>query len=179
MTENTQSELLDKTQLTAGSEPMAIKGADQKFCFSCGTALHHSATNCPKCGAVQPIHLESPVSPYQPVRSAPVPGVLPPHHVFCRGCGQPIHESALTCPKCGAVQRTATGAVIGGKDRMTAGLLGILLGSFGAHRFYLGHIGLGFLYLLFFWTWIPGIVGLIEGIIYFTLSDDEFKARYP
>ena len=99
--------------------------------------------------------------------------------VYCRGCGQSIHESAPTCPKCGAVQRTASGAVQGSRDRVTAGLLAILLGSFGAHRFYLGHIGLGFLYLIFFWTWIPGIAGLIEGIIYFTLSDDEFKTRYP
>ena len=61
---------------------------------------------------------------------------------------------------------------------MTAALLAILLGSFGAHRFYLGHIGLGILYLVFFWTWIPGIVGLIEGIIYLTQSDNEFKSKY-
>jgi len=171
---------------TLGDLPLAstqtaitvTKAADQKFCFSCGVPVHHSATACPKCGAVQPVHTESPVSPLIPARSVAKPDVLPAHHVFCRGCGVPIHESAPTCPKCGAVQQTA--AVAGsGRDRTTAGLLAILLGSFGAHRFYLGHIGLGFLYLIFFWTWIPGIVGLIEGIIYFTLSDNEFKARYP
>ena len=65
-----------------------------------------------------------------------------------------------------------------GKDRVTAALLAILLGSFGVHRFYLGHIGLGILYLVFFWTWIPGIVGLIEGIIYLTQNDNEFKSKY-
>lgn len=179
MTDNTQPSPLDNAQRPAGNYPMPVKAADQKFCFSCGVALHHSATSCPKCGAVQPVQQEPMVSPQQPVRNTPVPGGLPPHHVYCRGCGQSLHESAPTCPKCGAVQRTASGGAVSGRDRVTAGLLAILLGSFGAHRFYLGHIGLGFLYLIFFWTWIPGIVGLIEGIIYFTLSDEEFKARYP
>ncbi len=28
--------------------------------------------------------------------------------VFCRGCGVPIHESALACPKCGAPQGNAS-----------------------------------------------------------------------
>jgi len=61
---------------------------------------------------------------------------------------------------------------------VAAGVLGILLGDFGAHKFYLGQIGIGILYLLFFWTLIPGIVGLVEGIIYLTLSDYEFERRY-
>ncbi len=162
------------------------KAADQKFCFSCGVLLHHSATACPKCGAVQPVHKDMAVSPYRPAEQAtslqPVAaGTLPPHHVFCRGCAAHIHESAPTCPKCGAVQRvntSGTSVASAGKDRVTAALLAILLGSFGAHRFYLGHVGLGFLYLIFFWTWIPGIVGVIEGIIYLTQSDQEFKSKY-
>ena len=172
---------------SAGEIVEMAKAADQKFCFSCGTVLHHSASSCPKCGAVQPVHHDSAVSPYRPQSSGtsvqPVASSsLPPHHVFCRGCGVPIHETAPTCPKCGAVQRvvaSGAGAAAGsGKDRVTAALLAILLGSFGAHRFYLGHIGLGILYLVFFWTWIPGIVGLIEGIIYLTQSDNEFKSKY-
>ena len=178
--ENSSAPLLEDIQSSNNRHPVQSKAADQKYCFSCGNALHQSATNCPKCGAVQPVHVESPVSPYQPLRSPPQPNALPQHHVYCRGCGLAIHESAPTCPKCGAVQRAAAASsTTGGKDRVTAGLLAILLGSFGAHRFYLGHICLGFLYLFFFWTWIPGIVGFIEGIIYFTLSDEEFKARYP
>ena len=167
-----------------GGLPVSIsaqaKAADQKFCFSCGVALHHSAANCPKCGAMQPTHADTPLSPLRPTApqaTPPHPQGLPAHHVYCRGCGLTIHETAPTCPKCGAIQNSAT-SIQGGKDRVTAGLLAVLLGSFGAHRFYLGHIGLGFLYLLFFWTWIPGIVGLIEGIIYFTKNDNEFKARY-
>jgi TM2 domain-containing membrane protein YozV len=64
------------------------------------------------------------------------------------------------------------------KDKVAAGLLGILLGSFGVHKFYLGEIGMGVLYLLFSWTMIPGIAGLIEGIMYLCQSEQEFNVRY-
>ena len=64
------------------------------------------------------------------------------------------------------------------KNKATAGILAILLGDFGAHKFYLGNPGLGVLYLVFFWTFIPGIIGLVEGIIYLTMSDQEFAQKY-
>jgi len=53
------------------------------------------------------------------------------------------------------------------KDPTTAVVLALLLGGFGAHKFYLGHTGLGILYLLFCWTGIPEIVGFFEA---FTLT---------
>jgi TM2 domain-containing membrane protein YozV len=62
---------------------------------------------------------------------------------------------------------------------VVAALLGIFLGGFGIHKFYLGKIAQGILYLLFFWTFIPAIVGFVEGIWYLTMSDQEFWARYP
>ncbi len=61
---------------------------------------------------------------------------------------------------------------------MTAGLLAIFVGYFGAHKFYLGQIGIGVVYLLFCWTGIPGIIALIEGIILLTMNDEEFNAKY-
>ncbi len=64
------------------------------------------------------------------------------------------------------------------KSKTTAGVLGILLGGVGAHKFYLGKPGKGVLYLLFCWTGIPGIVGLIEGIQYLTKTDEDFQAKY-
>ena len=64
------------------------------------------------------------------------------------------------------------------KDKTTAGLLGILLGGVGAHKFYLGQTGAGIVYLLFCWTFIPGIIGLVEGIQYLTMSSGQFDARY-
>ncbi|WP_422392226.1 TM2 domain-containing protein [Niallia oryzisoli] len=68
---------------------------------------------------------------------------------------------------------SSAGGAFGGrytKSKVAAGLLGILLGSFGIHKFYLGRWGWGIIYLLFFWTYIPGIFGFIEGIIYFNIK---------
>jgi len=48
------------------------------------------------------------------------------------------------------------------KDRTTGLLLTLFLGGIGAHHFYLGKVGLGVLYLLFCWTFIPAIVAFIE-----------------
>ncbi|QCS51006.1 TM2 domain-containing protein (plasmid) [Picosynechococcus sp. PCC 11901] len=62
--------------------------------------------------------------------------------------------------------------------RNSAALLAILLGSFGIHKFYLGEVFLGVLYLLFFWTYIPTIIGIIEGIYYCSLSEDEFRQKF-
>lgn len=48
------------------------------------------------------------------------------------------------------------------KDRTTGLLLTLLLGGIGGHRFYLGQVGLGLLYLFFCWTFIPVFVSLVE-----------------
>ena len=63
--------------------------------------------------------------------------------------------------------------------KLIAGLLGILLGSFGIHKFYLGQTGWGIVYLIFFWTFIPGLVGIVEGIIYLTMKEADFNQKYP
>jgi TM2 domain-containing membrane protein YozV len=48
------------------------------------------------------------------------------------------------------------------KDEVVGVLLALFLGGFGAHHFYLRRNGLGILYLLFFWTGITAILGVIE-----------------
>lgn len=48
------------------------------------------------------------------------------------------------------------------KDRTTALILTLLLGGVGMRRFYMGQIGLGLVYTIFSWTFIPGIVALVE-----------------
>lgn len=63
------------------------------------------------------------------------------------------------------------------KNKMVAGILAILCGSLGVHKFYLGNIMPGVVYLLLCWTGIPGILGLIEGIIYLMDTDEAFQAR--
>jgi TM2 domain-containing membrane protein YozV len=64
------------------------------------------------------------------------------------------------------------------KNKSTAGILALLLGGLGAHKFYLGRIFQGLLYLVFCWTFIPAVVALIEGIWYLTMSDADFNARF-
>jgi TM2 domain-containing membrane protein YozV len=48
------------------------------------------------------------------------------------------------------------------RDEVVGILLALFLGSFGAHHFYLRRTGLGILYLVFFWSGIPAILGFIE-----------------
>ena len=64
------------------------------------------------------------------------------------------------------------------KDKTTAGLFGILLGGIGIHKFYLGQTGAGIIYLLFSWTGIPALIGLVEGIQYLSMSENEFMRKY-
>ena len=161
----------------SGNGTDSRKAADQKFCFSCSAVLHSSATGCPKCGAVQPVVQAVVHTTYQ----YPVPPSTRqqlPNHVFCRGCSASLHETATTCPKCGAQQITDSEFVGNGSNRVVAAVLAFFLGWIGAHKFYLGQIGLGILYLLFFWTAIPAFVSIIEGIIYLTMSDNEFSRKY-
>jgi TM2 domain-containing membrane protein YozV len=131
--------------------------------------------------------------------SAPEPGSIgsdapstppppPPTTKFCFACGATIDARAELCPKCGVRQpwqagmpgsSTAGNAVTRtGKTKLAASLLAIFLGWIGVHKFYLGDTGKGVLYLVFFWTGIPAIVGFIEGIIWLTQPDDVWLAKY-
>ena len=46
------------------------------------------------------------------------------------------------------------------------------------HKFYLGRVGQGILYLPFFWTFIPAILAIIEIIIYICTNDEDFTRKY-
>ena len=63
------------------------------------------------------------------------------------------------------------------RSKMAAGILAILLGDLGVHKFYMGKIGMGILYLVFCWTGVPAIIGLVEGIIYLTSSRYDFEMK--
>lgn len=87
------------------------------------------------------------------------------------------------------------------KDKTIAAVLAILLGSFGIHLFYLGCtkkalyyllgwvaifvivsiitvITLGFGSVLYILCWIPGILGIIDGIHYLTdKTQEDFEKR--
>lgn len=64
------------------------------------------------------------------------------------------------------------------RSKGVAILLAILLGGIGGHKFYLGRVGQGVLYLLFCWTFIPAIIALIEAIAYMAMSNERFWEKY-
>ncbi|MEW7278259.1 TM2 domain-containing protein [Aquimarina sp. 2201CG1-2-11] len=64
--------------------------------------------------------------------------------------------------------------------KVIAGILAILFGGFGIHKFILGYSKEGIIQIVitFVTCGIGSLVGLIEGIIYLTKSDDEFYQTY-
>jgi len=93
--------------------------------------------------------------------------------VYCRACGKQLHETAPTCPHCGAPQFAGKDA----KNKTTAALLALFLGGLGIHRFYLGKWW-GLFYLLLCWTGIPGLIALIEGIVFACTDQQKWDAKY-
>lgn len=69
-------------------------------------------------------------------------------------------------------------------NKLAAGLCGILLGSLGIHKFLLGMTTPGMIMLLIslltcgLGSAVTGVIGLIEGIIYLTKTDEEFYELY-
>jgi TM2 domain-containing membrane protein YozV len=111
---------------------------------------------------------------------------------YCYACGASIDARAEICPKCGVrqpggpVPQAAPGdpAVrqASGK-KLAAGICGILLGSLGIHKFILGLTTPGLIMLLVSVLTCVGaipmaIIGLVEGIIYLTKSDEDFYQTY-
>lgn len=86
--------------------------------------------------------------------------------IYCRGCAAEIHDSAVTCPHCGAPQTVETneqGPPTSSKSNLAALLLCFFFGIFGIHRFYVGKVGTGILHLLT--LGILGIWTLIDFIV--------------
>jgi len=146
--------------------PTIPRQADQKFCRACAAIVHMSAEFCTKCGAKQVISYSD---------SNTGQGSKAADQKYCSACGFICHISAANCPKCGAM--LSSGGIGEEKNKTVAVLLALLLGGFGAHKFYLGRPLMGILYIVFCWTLIPALVALIEGIWYATLSDATFQQR--
>ena len=78
----------------------------------------------------------------------------------------------------------AKNAVNGSEKKLVSGILGILLGGLGIHKFYLGYNTEGVIMLLVtlltcgIGATLTSILGLIEGIIYITKTDEDFVNTY-
>ena len=98
----------------------------------------------------------------------------------CYGCEKPLHRSAVACPHCGAMQTPPSAADYrgtSGKSRVTAGVLALLLGGIGVHKFYTGAWGWGIIYIVFCWTYVPALIALVEGIRYLVLTPEDFERK--
>jgi len=117
--------------------------------------------------------------------------------VFCTKCGAQNEDFAQNCSQCGAglpqlggyqpIQPPpayGAGAVqdwkaLGADKKLVAGICGIVVGAFGVHKFILGYTTEGIIQLVLGLCFgIGGIIGIIEGIIYLTKSDEEFVRTY-
>ena len=99
--------------------------------------------------------------------------------MFCTKCGYNA-GTAKFCPKCGYNQFkdndeglsddlkgvvSTDGSDSSPKSRAIAAVLAWFLGGFGGHRFYVGKTQSAILMAVFFWTFIPSIIALIDFII--------------
>lgn len=96
---------------------------------------------------------------------------------FCFACGAEVDARAEVCPYCGVRQPEAP-AGRGRKSKGGAALLALVFGGLGVHRFYLGQPKIGLAMLLFCWTMIPALVGVVDFFRYLFMSDRRFAELY-
>lgn len=118
------------------------------FCKNCGNPMDPNAAICVKCGCAKGTGIS-----------------------YCSNCGQAVNPGAVVCTSCGAGLNTAPAG--DAKSKLGAGLMGIFLGVFGVHNFYLGYTGKAVAQLLIcilgscigIGPAVSSIWGLIEGIM--------------
>ena len=105
----------------------------------------------------------------------------------CRRCGTSLRgewAARGVCVECEgkkdrALVKHTTGLVAAPpKNKSVAALTSFFLGGFGSHRFYLGDPFTGLFYLIFCWTLIPSVIGMVEGVRLAVMDDEEFHRRY-
>ena len=64
------------------------------------------------------------------------------------------------------------------RNKTTAALLALFVGWLGIHKFYLGEMGKGIVYLLFCWTLIPAIISIFSAIGLFSMDYKRFDKIY-
>lgn len=123
-----------------------------RYCTKCGSVNDETAQYCIAC--------QSPLSPvsggYQPMQSV-----------------NPAGSGAMTDWK-----------ALGGDKKVVAGILGLVLGGLGIHKFILGYTTEGIIMLCIsvvscgMLSFIPAVIGIVEGIMYLTKTDEEFVRTY-
>lgn len=121
------------------------------YCPNCGKEIKEGSQFCSSCGSKI---------------------VLPRNH--CPNCGAKIEIYDQICSQCGYQLPIDVKRPIVQKSRMVAGLLGIFLGGFGVHNFYLGYSSKGFIQVCLFFggfltlgltSAISALWGFAEGVL--------------
>ena len=123
-------------------------------------------------------------------------------YVTCPNCHTQNLNPGGRCSNCGTLlpispmpmQPVYAQKPVGADKKLVAGICAILLGGFGVHKFILGYQQEGIILLavsVVAWIiaivtcgigtpliMIPSIIGIVEGIMYLTKSDEEFVQTY-
>ena len=157
----------------ASAEPRG-SGPTTMYCTQCGQAMRvalehmHVRVGCPHCREIlepwrvkaaaappqEPLAPPEPEpprpapQPYEPLRPEP-PGAAPSPPTVCGGSPPPDWTGYSW------------------RNRWVAGALGVLLGPWGVHRFYLGYVGIGVLQIVvtILTVGFGGLWGFIEGVL--------------
>jgi TM2 domain-containing membrane protein YozV len=114
---------------------------------------------------------------------------------YCTKCGAINDDTAQYCTTCQAplsppittgyepLQSVNPGTLtdwkaMGADKKIVVGICAIVIGWTGVHKFILGYTTEGIIQLVLGLCGIGWIIGLIEGIIYLTKSDEEFVRTY-
>ncbi len=118
------------------------------YCRNCGVEVSDQSTVCLSCGCL------------------PQSGKN-----YCQNCKNPTDPAAVICVNCGVQLLAAVPQ--DARSKLVAALLGIFIGGFGVHRFYLGYMTIGAIQILVtlitcgfgaLWGFIEGILILVGNI---------------
>jgi TM2 domain-containing membrane protein YozV len=135
------------------------------FCTTCGAQNDDGSVVCSQCQATLPLVGVG----YQPAYEA---------QADYQAGYQPIQ------PPAPVYQASQDWQARGANKKLAAGICGILLGTFGVHKFILGYQTEGIIMLLVsllscgMLAIVMQIIGIVEGIMYLTKSDEEFVRTY-
>ena len=139
------------------------------YCTKCGTPNDDLSRTCTSCQAELPVIGGKQTTAYQADYQAP----------FETGY-QPIQPPAPFYGQSSVDDWKQAGA----DKKIVAGILGIVIGGLGIHKFILGYQKEGMIMLLvsvlscFTLAGVMHVIGIIEGIMYLTKSDEEFVRTY-
>src|SRR5438034_977157 len=138
------------------------------FCTKCGAQNEDFAQTCSQC--------QTPL----PKIGGHAPGYQSPPDYQAYEPYQPIQPPGAMYQAHGSTDWQSLGA----DKKIVAGILGIVLGSLGIHKFMLGYQKEGMVMLLvsvlscFTLYGIMHVIGIIEGIMYLTKTDEAFVREY-